>query len=160
MIPKSVTDRCAQSDKIETLTSDSADDAAVSTRTAEEMPERLRRYRWHPGQSGNPGGRMSALARRVRQATHDGQDLVDFLVAVASDPSERTRDRLHAAEMLLSRGWGRPLLPLLIEPSGREEVTTHKAMEVLLRLRPEVLEEIVRVTSALPPPAVDGAGGS
>lgn len=37
-----------------------------------------------------------------------------FLVKVVNDGNERTRDRLHAAEMLLSRGWGKAVLPVAL----------------------------------------------
>jgi hypothetical protein len=83
-------------------------DAAVSDDAARERRVAvLRPYRWRPGQSGNPGGRLGGLARRARDATNDGADLIDFLLGVMRDPTARTRDRLAAASELLARAYGR-----------------------------------------------------
>jgi hypothetical protein len=83
---------------------------AVTVETpTERRVAALKPFMWKPGETGNAGGRLSHLARRVRQATRDGRDLVAFLVKVMNNPKERTRDRLHAAELLLSRGWGKAL---------------------------------------------------
>ena len=66
---------------------------------------------FQPGQSGNPGGRPKlgvALADKVRKATKDGNAIVKLLVEIAEGGLEaKISDRLAAAEMLLSRGWGK-----------------------------------------------------
>jgi len=66
---------------------------------------------FQPGQSGNPGGRPKlgvALAEKVRKATKDGNAIVKLLVEIAEGGLEaKISDRLAAAEMLLSRGWGK-----------------------------------------------------
>ena len=66
---------------------------------------------FQPGQSGNPSGRPKlgvALAEKVRKATKDGNAIVKLLVEIAEGGLEaKISDRLAAAEMLLSRGWGK-----------------------------------------------------
>jgi hypothetical protein len=66
---------------------------------------------FQPGQSGNPGGRPKlgvALADKVRKATKDGNAIVKLLVEITEGGLEaKISDRLAAAEMLLSRGWGK-----------------------------------------------------
>ena len=66
---------------------------------------------FQPDQSGNPGGRPKlgvALADKVRKATKDGNAIVKLLVEIAEGGLEaKISDRLAAAEMLLSRGWGK-----------------------------------------------------
>ncbi len=67
-----------------------------------------------PGRSGNPGGRPKGLAEQVRQATHDGKTILDFMMAVAQGAKidgrkPRLADRMEANKGLADRGWGRPV---------------------------------------------------
>lgn len=74
---------------------------------------------WQPGQSGNPGGRPKGLAKRVRDAVEDGENIVSFLTTVLADQSESTRDRIAAAQILMERGWGKA--PQLIDVEQTSE---------------------------------------
>ena len=73
--------------------------------TSKNLPQ------FQPGQSGNPSGRPKlgvALAEKVRKATKDGNAIVKLLVEIAEGGLDaKISDRLAAAEMLLSRGWGK-----------------------------------------------------
>ena len=67
-----------------------------------------------PGESGNPNGRPKkgfSLAEIVREKTNDGADVVDFLIKVVNGRVRKAKlaDRIHAAEVLLDRGFGKPL---------------------------------------------------
>jgi hypothetical protein len=59
----------------------------------------------------------------VRESTHDGRTLVDFLVQVAEGKPVLGRkptlaDRMRATELLLDRGWGKAVQRLESEPAG------------------------------------------
>ena len=78
------------------------------------VPQRDRWGRVLPGHCLNPGGRRTGtgLTARVREATRDGRDLVEFYVSVFKgiEPgAQRIQYRLQAAEWLSDRGWGRAL---------------------------------------------------
>ena len=80
--------------------------------------------------SGNPGGRPKGLAGRIRDATNDGHDLVDYAISVFENEGEPTKMRMEAATWLADRGFGRPALPTVEErrpevmqlPENREEL--------------------------------------
>jgi hypothetical protein len=123
--------------------------------------------RWQRGQSGNPGGRQSALTKYIRGETKEGKELVDLLLAVTRGEVSWTTtrkgirsgakgdikhvqtvemvptigDRLEASRMLLDRGWGRPReLEEQEEPvfSNRRELMI-AALEVIRDEAPDLL---------------------
>jgi len=130
--------------------------------------EQLRPFRWRKGETGNPFGRVGALARRIRHATKQGQDLVAFLVGVIHEKHawvdakgrerrrrESTKDKLSAVAMLYERGWGRPLQASLIEHrlDGGNRVAASREAEqlrtMLNSLSTAELEELHRLSQRL-----------
>ena len=71
-----------------------------------------------PGQSGNPGGRPKGLARRIREQTQDGAEIVDFMLAMFRDPAASARDRREAAEWLTDHGFGKATQSLELTGDG------------------------------------------
>lgn len=72
-----------------------------------------------PGQSGNPGGRPKGLAAQIRDATKDGQEIVEFYLQVFRgnhDLSEK--HQMDAASWLADRAYGKAVQAL--EHSGPE----------------------------------------
>jgi len=77
-----------------------------------------------PGRSGNPGGRPKRamkLIETIQRHTHDGEDLVDFmLLTFRSGPM---RYRMEAAHWLTERGFGRA--PQVVEHTGEDGDPIH-----------------------------------
>jgi hypothetical protein len=95
------------------------DDAPHDEPRIDPVP-RLAPWRWVPGQSGNPKGapsRAHSLASRAREATRNGEELIDFFLGVMrGEPMSRPGRvpqrpspelRVTAAEWLADRGWGK-----------------------------------------------------
>jgi hypothetical protein len=94
--------------------------------TAEQRPD----YRpggatgkgWRPGQSGNPNGRRPgpgpppAISPRTLRELARGytRECVETLASIMQT-APRTADRIEAASILLSRGWGLPTQPIAAE---------------------------------------------
>ena len=76
-----------------------------------------------PGQRGNPGGQPKGLARRVRQETKDGAELVAFMLRVLRGRKQPTRYRLEAAAWLADRGFGKALQQMELSGPGAEPLT-------------------------------------
>jgi hypothetical protein len=72
--------------------------------------------------------KRKTLAQRLREATHDGVDIVDYLLRTMrgvdenGDPDEgcTNRDRQWALGVILERGWGRPTHPGELAPDNRK----------------------------------------
>lgn len=68
---------------------------------------------WKPGQSGNPSGRpkiLADVARRIREATNDLQDVIDELRGMVADPTCPRALKIRAMEILLDRALGKPVV--------------------------------------------------
>lgn len=62
--------------------------------------------RFVPGESGNPGGRPAGLSRVTELARAHSEKAIDALVAALDEPDPMVR--MKAADMLLTRAWGKP----------------------------------------------------
>lgn len=74
-------------------------------------PQRDENGRWLPGKSVNPGGypRGGAEALRVKAiARQHGTEAIATIVEVMRNKAEPGKTRVYAAEILLTRGFGRP----------------------------------------------------
>ena len=104
---------------------------------------------FQPGQSGNPGGRPKlgvALAEKVRKATKDGNTLIRLLVEIADGGQEaKISDRLAAAEMLLSRGWGKAVTQMEVtaDVQVQHSLSDFNTAELreLVAMRKKLIEE-------------------
>ena len=78
------------------------------------------------------------LAVKVRNLVGDGDKLAHLLFAIAngSEPSAKVSDSLSAINMLLDRGWGKPVTSL--EVSGEVNVTS-----VIQTLNTDELKDLV-----------------
>ena len=79
-----------------------------------------------PGVSGNPGGRPSGLSRVTELARAHSEKAIDALVAVLDGPDPSLR--IKAADMLLTRAWGKPA-QALDEMEQRATAVRVQAME-------------------------------
>lgn len=119
------------------------DDAEKSApNSAQEGPQKSRTAGltpWRKGQSGNPGGRPRGLASRVREATRDGEDLVEFMLNVLNGKIKATpRDRIESAKWLADRGFGRSVevsatLTAQLDSSGAVQGMADDQLEQLAR---------------------------
>jgi len=104
---------------------------------------------FQPGQSGNPGGRPKlgvALAEKVRKATKEGNTLIRLLVEIADGGLEaKISDRLAAADMLLSRGWGKSVsqVEVTADVQVQHSLADFNTVELreLVAMRKKLIEE-------------------
>ena len=71
--------------------------------------DRSKNGRFVPGQSGNPGGRPKTLARVQDLARQYTETSIKVLGEIMEDEDERGATRIAAIQVLLDRGWGKPL---------------------------------------------------
>jgi len=62
-----------------------------------------------PGQSGNPSGRPKDVWGLAAEARKHGPAALKVLVELMLDPNERGTTRAQAAQVLLDRGFGKPI---------------------------------------------------
>jgi hypothetical protein len=107
---------------------------------------------WAPGQSGNPKGRpriAGGLAQRIRAATGDGQELLDFVLDVLRDPASSDEMKRYAHTWLSNRGHGKE--PIMLEVAAAERAEPEVDYS---RLSVEELEALERMmVKLLPAPA-------
>lgn len=107
------------------------------------------RGRFKPGFSGNPSGRngrKSGLAQRVQALTGDGEEILNYLRAVATGAERAsTRDRLMASDMLLNRGYGRPMgVDVTVESK------IHQVPDEVAEMADTALQELARLFNEQP----------
>jgi len=74
--------------------------------------------RWKKGQSGNPKGsvpKSRVIQTFIANQTMDGRKIVNELWHIAQDRQVRVRDRIKAMEILLERGFGKPVQQVEVE---------------------------------------------
>lgn len=84
-------------------------------------------YLFQPGASPNPGGVQRTTAQLAELARTYTFDAVRTVVDIMMDDASQAKDRLHAAEILLSRGYGRAPQTVLI---GAEINHSHRLEEI------------------------------
>lgn len=104
--------------------------------------------RFITGNRANPGGRPKGLATLVRDGTRDGADLVSFLLRVLRDEDQPTALRMQAAQVLLDRGFGKPVVA--IDATLQASVEVDATVTRLEAVRAHVEEaDVERLTRAL-----------
>jgi hypothetical protein len=71
-------------------------------------PQRLP-WQFQPGKSGNPGGRTKGEWQLTKAARIHGPEMLQLAVRIARDEDVHPKVRLHAAELILDRGYGKPV---------------------------------------------------
>ena len=101
----------------------------MSLRTGDEQArEQLgAATRWRPGTSGNPGGRPKAIRDVVELARQLTPEAIRTLSTVMKT-SRSDSARVAAAQVILDRGWGKPVQAVNLGPAVSE---THPSVIVL-----------------------------
>jgi hypothetical protein len=117
---------------------------------------------WKPGQSGNPGGRSSAVAevaRLIREETRDCRELVEFALNVMrglEDGMDEPAQRQYAHQWLSDRALGKPLQNVEMLHGPAEFTPEQQAMFEALRLSPhERRARILDIAAVAPAPRPD-----
>ena len=92
---------------------------------------------WQKGQSGNPSGRNGLYGEMLRRAREFTPEATDYLIAIARDGNEDTRNRIVAIQLLFDRAWGKPQAST--EGSAEPEALRNLSPEQRLRRVHELL---------------------
>ena len=63
---------------------------------------------WQPGASANPGGKGGLYHEMQRLTREFTPEATKYLIEIAADKNEDTRNRIVAMSMLYDRAWGKP----------------------------------------------------
>lgn len=91
------------------------------------------------GVSGNPTGRpkgAAGLAKYAAERTNNGEDMLEILIEIATDPDSPVRERVASATAVLDRAVGKPL---------QETATTIALAQVPIFQRPAYWDELPTV---------------
>ena len=119
---------------------------------------------WQPGASANPGGKGGLYHEMQRLAREFTPEATKYLIEIAADKNEDSRNRIVAMSMLLDRAWGKPkeydplseaqetgrFDPALLTPEQRQVV--RQAM-LLIRGATADAEAVESGSRSQPPPS-------
>lgn len=108
----------------------------------------------HPNSLANlkTGGKnhepVKYLASKIRGYDEDGDTpIFKILFGILHDEKEATKDRLHAAEVLLNRGWGKAIETVIIqEMNPTDEVLKEYSIEELYMMRSAMIVDADNAT--------------
>ena len=103
---------------------------------------------WQKGQSGNPSGRNGLYGEMLRRAREFTPEATDYLIAIARDGNEDTRNRIVAIQLLFERAWGKPQASTgdSAEPAALRNMTPEARLQ-------RVHELLAYAATLQPPPA-------
>ena len=100
---------------------------------------------WQKGQSGNPSGRNGLYGEMLRRAREFTPEATDYLIAIARDGNEDTRNRIVAISLLYERAWGKA-----------QPMVNEAEPEALRNLSPEArlqrVHELLKFAASMPIP--------
>ena len=140
----------ARASKVAEIMRSSAQIALSARPPPGDPPKRDERGRLLPGQSLNAGGRPKGLARRIRELTDDGEELIQYHLACFRNPLEPRAYRHQSAQWLSDHGHGRAPEVLHVT-NGDPEDPTNGAPAALRTelLGPADLDALQRITSTV-----------
>jgi hypothetical protein len=99
---------------------------------------------WKPGTSANPGGKGGLYHEMQRLAREFTPEATGYLIGIARDEEEDTRNRIVAMSMLYERAWGKPKE---YDPSADREPETGLDFSLLSPEQRRQLREILELAA-------------